>query len=130
MKRRFRVYIAGAMTPTGEGNHAIEFLTNIKKGIIAAVQLIREDFCPVCPMLDFQYFLCSWPHRTLTASEIYDVSVSLMLGCDAILLLPHAEKSKGWKNEKKIATEEKIPIFNSFFELIDAKEDGEIKCRS
>lgn len=129
MKRMIRVYVAGAITPTGEGNHALEFLTNIRNGIKASIRLIKLGFTPVCPMLDFQYFLCAEPWEQISAGEIYVVSISLMLGSDAILLLPGAEKSAGWKNEERIATEEGIPIYKTHEELLFKIATGEVKCR-
>ena len=128
-QRRIRVYVAGAMTPTGHGNHAIEFLNNIRAGIKASIRLIKLGFTPVCPMLDFQYFLCAAPYEQINAGEIYDVSISLMLGCDVILLLPGAENSTGWKNEKEVADAEGIQVYYTHEELLFERAPGRINCQ-
>jgi hypothetical protein len=124
-----RVYIAGAITPTGDGNHAIEFLENVRKGVRAAIYLIHEGFAPFCPMLDLQYFL-SLPYGwNIEVDKIYQLSIEWMKACDAIFLLSGAEESKGWRKEKEIADQEGIPIYTSIGSLKDNVEKGVIKCQ-
>ena len=123
-----RVYIAGAITPTGDENHAIEFLNNIRTGIRAALHLMHEGFAPFCPMLDFQYFLCLPYGWSITSEKIYELSIEWMKACDVILLLSGAEKSKGWKREKMVADAEGIPIYTSVGSLKEDVEKGVIKC--
>jgi hypothetical protein len=125
-----RVYVAGAITPTGKGNHAIEYLENVKQGIRASIRLMQYGFAPYCPMIDFQFFLCLYPNEEISAKMIYTVSVAHMLGCDAILRLPNIRNSVGWKVERGIATHNRIPIFTSIGALRAAGDLGEIKCRS
>ena len=123
-----KVYIAGAITPTGEGNHAIEFLENVREGIHMATYLIKNGLLPFCPMLDFLYFLVVIP-GTLTSDMIYNLSIAWMKECDAILLLPNSKNSRGWKAERRIAKKEGIPIFEYVSDLLMAVRKGEIPCR-
>lgn len=123
-----KVYIAGAITPTGGGNHAIEFLENIRRGINFSIYFLTRGFLPFCPMLDFQYFLAVNP-GTLTSKMIYDLSIGWMKECDVVFLLPKSENSKGWKRERRIIRKEKIPIFTSPAKLIEARDRGDIICR-
>lgn len=125
-----RVYVAGAITPTGKGNHAIEYLENVRLGVKASIRLIHWDFAPYCPMIDFQFFLSLADSEQISARQIYAISVAHMLGCDAILRLPNIRNSAGWRVERGIATHKKIPIFTTIGALRAARDLGAIKCRN
>lgn len=121
-----RVYIAGAITPTGKGNHALEYLENVRLGVRASIRLIQYGFAPYCPMTDFQFLLCLSDGEQISAKMIYTTSIAHMLGCDAILRLPNIRGSVGWKRERGIATHEKIPIFTTIGALRAARDIGGI----
>ena len=123
-----RVYVAGPITPTGRGNHALEYLENVRQGIRASIRLIHWGFAPYCPMIDFQFFLCLGDGEQITAEMVYNMSIAHMLGCDVILRLLGCEKSKGWKKERLTAEEAGIRIFTSIGALRNARDLGEIKC--
>jgi len=127
--RILRIYVAGAMTPTGKGNHAIEYLENVRLGVKASIRLIHWGFAPYCPMIDFQFFLGLGEGEQISAKMIYATSVAHMLGCDAILRLPNIRNSAGWRVERGLANHEKIPIFTTIEALRAARDSGEIKCR-
>lgn len=117
-----KVYVAGAITPTGKENHALEFLENIRKGISTAATLLALGYSPFCPMLDFQYLLCNVSPLKITAKMIYKMSIDWLLSCDCILLLPGHENSTGWKKEEEVAKGAGIPIFTSFIDLEERYE--------
>lgn len=122
MRNGYKVYIAGPITPTGKGNHAVEYLRNVRLGVVAAIQLIKMGFTPICPMIDFQYFLCCDGDDEITAAEIYEVSIELMLGCDMIFKLPNTDKSEGWKEESIIAYINNIPIYTTLMQMEELSE--------
>lgn len=120
------VGIIGPITPRGDGNHAIECLTNISLGIQAAEAIAKEGFAPFCPMLDFAYFLVG---SYLTDEQVKAISMEWLSRCDAVYLLPGWEHSKGAIAERECAVLRwKIPAFFTIKDL-KAWRDGEVSSR-
>ncbi|MDI6785090.1 MAG: DUF4406 domain-containing protein [bacterium] len=112
-----KVYIAGAITPTGKGNHAIEYLSNVREGIRAAVELLKRGYAPFCPHIDLHYILSLYPGEEITSEMIYELSREWLSACDVVFLLPNAENSVGWAKERKLAESLNIPIVLSIEEI-------------
>lgn len=110
-----RVYVAGPMTPRGEGNHAIEFLTNLRKGIEVCLTLIEHGFAPFSPFLDFLYWIAG---GQLTEEQVKKISATFLRVCDCVLLLDGWEQSSGCRNELKIASEVGLPAFDTIEEVV------------
>jgi len=123
MKRTIkRVYIAGALTPKGQDNHATEYLANVRRFIRVAVDLILLGYVPFCSGVDFIYFLCLFPFEQITEKRIKEVSLGWLEVSDAVLLLKGWETSTGTLAEIEFAREHGIPIFKSKEDLIALKE--------
>jgi len=116
-KKIKRVYIAGSLTPTSEGNHAIEYLANVRKFVRTAIDLIMCGYVPFCPGADFIYFLSLRPDEVITDVMIKRMSKDWLAVCDAMVLTPGWQKSKGTLAEIEYAEKHGIPVFKSLAEL-------------
>jgi hypothetical protein len=94
------VGIIGLYTPRGDGNHAIECLTNISKGIQAAEAIAKEGFAPFCPMLDFAYFIVG---SYMTPEQIRAISLEWIRRCDVVFLCEGWERSENCRAEYDLA---------------------------
>jgi len=105
------------MTPRGERkdceNPAIEYLYNIRDMIRAGAQLVLNGYTPYTPGLDYHYFLA----EDITEEQIKDVSMNWLKVCDAVLVLPYFESSKGVHAELEKAKELGIPVFESVSDI-------------
>ena len=134
MMRRRRIYIAGALTPTGSRadckNPAIEYLANVRDMLDAFVYLVKKGWSPYCPALDIVAFLHLPSHATFGEAEIKGVSMAWLSACEAVLLLDGWENSTGTRAELKEAERMHIPIYGNinFVPIADLVEDttGEI----
>lgn len=112
-----RVYIAGAITSTGEGHPTIGFLTNIRNGIRATVEVLLKGYAPFCPFIDYQYWFLLRDGEKIPVEAIFKVSCSFLEVCNAVLVVPGWENSYGTKNEIELAGSLSIPVFYSLEEL-------------
>lgn len=111
-KTMHRIFICGAITPTGPGNHAIEYLMNVRAGVAAANALILAGFVAYCPMIDFQFFLSLYPGEEISEKVIRECAVSFVEHwAEAVLVLPGWEESKGVRGEVTAAIKCQIPVF-------------------
>ena len=95
----YRVYVAGAFTPTGANKSpALEIFINMRKGIELASKVLYAGYAPFCPWLDFLYILClpGWAVvENLTVDLFYEYSLEWMTQCQAVILVPGWERSTG-----------------------------------
>jgi hypothetical protein len=113
-----RIYVAGAITPTGRHPHAgIEFITNIRHGIRSTVDVLQRGYAVFCPFIDYQYLLVLKDGEELTAEQFYQSSMAYLEVSDAVLVLPGWGKSKGTRAEIAKAEEYAIPVFYSIASL-------------
>jgi hypothetical protein len=111
---RIRVYIAGPY----DGPDVITVLSNIRRGVDMASELMDFGFAPYCPFLDFQIaFTMRGP--SLTKRDYQFTSMAFVECCHAMILLPGWEGSGGTKREIEEATRLNIPIFTDKFRLLD-----------
>lgn len=116
-----KVYVAGAMS----GNE-LEYLRNLRKGIRLSVEVLQAGYIPFSPFIDYPFFLALREDEEITGEQIKNYSMEWLKVCDAILLVPGWENSKGTKAEIEKAIELNIPIFTSLEELRKNFEEGVI----
>ena len=117
-----RIYICGAITPTGRGNHSVEHLTNIKNGIKAGKMLMRLGFSPYNPFLDYPYWLVDDGDFFLSVDRIRQMDMDWIDKSDAVLVLPGFKRSVGAKAEIERAKRQNIPVFYEVDDLIAYRE--------
>lgn len=120
MSKIQRVYVAGALTPTcaSSRNPAIDYLYNLRTMIRYALDVLFAGFDPFCPALDNQFFFQLRDGERITEPMIKRYSKSWLGVCDAMLLTPGWETSRGTMAEIKFCTERSIPVFDNLQELI------------
>jgi Domain of unknown function (DUF4406) len=105
------VYIAGPFTaPDVWGVEC-----NIRQAEEWGFKIARCGFVPVIPHTMYRFF-----HGTITEKFWYMATLELMERCDAVLLIPGWQESKGAEKEKETAEILEIPIY---YELRNLKED-------
>jgi|Deesub1362A_J573_1020465.scaffolds.fasta_scaffold00107_61 hypothetical protein len=118
-----RVYIAGPLGPTGLKSQypAIDFLYNASDMIRISLEVFFAGFVPFCPALDMLFFLLLRRDlgEQITDPMIKRYSIDWLEVCDAMLLCPGWEKSRGALAEIEFAKERGIPIFE---DLVDLKK--------
>jgi hypothetical protein len=107
-----RLYIAGAFNaPNVQG-----VLTNMRVGMDASLELIKEGFATYVPWLDYQLWLMD-SEGELTVEKMQANSLEWLKVSDAVLVLEGWEQSEGTKAEIKEAKKQGIPVFYSKKEL-------------
>jgi len=104
------IYIAGPFSaPTREGVER-----NIERAALVGVEVARLGAMPVIPH-------CNTAHPAFEHVQPYDFwiagTLSLMLSCDAVLLMAGWEHSNGARGEKEAADRCGMPVFHSIPEL-------------
>jgi hypothetical protein len=118
-KMLHRIYICGPMTPTGYGNHAIEYLTNVRSGIGAAISLMQKGFTVYCPMIDYQFWLSLNEGQRISYDIIRACSMSFVEHwAEGIRVLPGWEKSFGSREEIMTANKSGVPVFFEEADLV------------
>jgi hypothetical protein len=111
--RRTRVYIAG---PISKG----DLQSNIDRGTIAATELLRAGFAPLCPMLTC--YMDGVPPSALAGvdEEVwYDSDLPWVAVSDCVLRLPGA--SVGADKETDLAETLGIPVYYDLGRLVNAE---------
>jgi hypothetical protein len=116
-----KIYVAGAMSGT-----ELEYLRNLRKGIRLSLNVLQAGFCPFSPFIDYPFFLALREDEEITGEQIKAYSLEWLEVCDAILLVPGYENSKGTLAEIKRAEELGIPIFTTLTSLIEHFENYSI----
>jgi hypothetical protein len=126
-KTMHRIFVSGAMNPNGDGNHAIEYLANVRAGVAMANSLILSGFVPYCPMIDFQFFLGLYPGEEISVDAIRECAMSFVEHwAEAVLVLPGWEKSWGVRAEVDVAVRCNIPVFYNKIHLVDYFEADDL----
>lgn len=113
-----RVYVAGAYS----SDTVLGVLGNMKRGIKLGAKVLEAGMAPFVPWLDHD--LVFHMSRNPTLLELYAQSISWMRVADAVLVVKQgATESRGTMAEVAEAERLKIPVFWSFEELLNYKEE-------
>ena len=104
-----RIYIAG---PYSSPN-IIQGLRNIREGNKVAAKLLTMGYSPFSPFLDHIFSF----YEDISVEQYYKYSLDFLEVCDAMLILPNSENSKGVQQEVVFATKKGIPIYYSIKDL-------------
>ena len=118
------IYVAGPYTgKTHDHLSYFQIDQNIMRAVEAAAQLALSGVPFFCPHQHSAHFEVITP--AVAPTFWYDLDVHFMEACDAILLLPGWQESKGSLNEKKLAEERGIPVLYSVEEAIEWAYDNQ-----
>lgn len=106
-----RVYCAGAYN----ADNVIDVLANIRRGIMAASEIMQEGYAVYAPWLDFQLGLTQ--SYMFNREEYQANSMAWLEVSDAVYVVPGWEKSAGTACEIARAKELGIPVVFRFDDL-------------
>jgi len=110
------VYIAGPLT----GKTEQETFDNIEVAEGLAYLAMLRSFAVLCPHSLGRSFVNA---DELTPAFWYRTTLTMLLRCDAVLMAPLWKNSKGASNERRVALENDIPVFENLEDLVDAFTD-------
>lgn len=102
------VYIAGPY----RADNAWDREEHIRTAERLALDVWRLGHAALCPHTNSRFFDGALPDQVFL-----DGDIAMMLRCDAVLLTADWRKSRGACNERAIAIEHGIPVFESITEL-------------
>ena len=112
------VYIAGPYTGLHYDHRSyFEIDRNIMRALEAAAALARAGIGFFCPHGHSAHFEVVTPE--VGPAFWYELDIHFMKACDALLLLPNWEASKGSVKEKQLMEEWGKPIFYTLDEAIE-----------
>lgn len=125
MKEIKRIYVAGLLTPRGywSANPAIDYVINCREMIKWSWKAFQAGFDPFVPAFDWQFWYVMGEGEHMTEPMIKRYSKSWLEVCDAVMLTPGWQQSKGTLAEIKYAESLSIPVFKSLDELIKYTEE-------
>lgn len=120
-----RVYVAGLLSPSGywSTHPAIDYMCNRRENIRWALKTFLAGFDPFCPAFDMEFWMQA-DGQPITEAMIKRYSKSWLEICDAMILTPGWQRSKGTLAEIKFAEEHDIPVFKSLDDLVKEVNDG------
>jgi len=102
------IYVAGRYT----GANAWEIAENVRAAERVAYEVALLGVMPLCPHANTAHF-----YGTKSAEFWYEGTLELLRRCDALVLVPGWETSKGVAAELAEAEARKIPVFKTLNEL-------------
>ena len=102
------VYVAGPF----RGKDHYEIHKNICAAETLALEVWKTENAALCPHLNTAHF-----QDTLPDHIWLDGDLEMLLRCDALILTPDWERSKGAQAERQFAIEHNIPVFTNILDL-------------
>jgi len=102
-----RVFVSGALN-----SDSIGFLRNVRKMLLLGHEVRALGVRVYVPINDILMDLvggCQSCHE-----DYYNIDLEELKNCDAMILVPGYEESKGVKGEMEFAAKNDIPIFETF----------------
>jgi hypothetical protein len=106
------VYLAGPYSCTDD-----EIAANVKAACEWGLKVRALGLVPVVPHITIV------PHEDLTWGQAMQECFAILSRCDAVLMLPGWDKSRGAVAERNFAEDEAMPIFEGLSELEKWKEE-------
>lgn len=101
--RRLLVYISGPYTAsTPEG-----VVANVERARQAACELMRLGYAVICP----HTMTAGWEREGIPYEQFIAADLEIVRRCDAVLLLPGWEGSRGARAEFEMAAKAGVPTF-------------------
>jgi len=111
------VYIAGKYTgTTHDWRSYFEIEQNINAALAVARELAELGYGFFCPHQHSAHFEVIAPN--VQPAYWYELDNHFLESCDAVLMLPGWEQSKGATAERNLALEQGIPVFYTVGELL------------
>lgn len=104
-----KIYIAGALNAD-----AVGYVQNIHTMIKYADKVRRKGYAVFVPCLDMLMGICFGDY---TYYDYFDNNQEFLKVCDAMLVCPNSENSKGTQMEIEIARTYDIPVFYNVEEI-------------
>lgn len=110
MRRKHRVYVAGAIS----GTTVLQCLHNIGRGIRRAKILLDAGFAPFCPHLDYHWAF----DGNVSVEQLYAYSMAWLEVAEALFVVEEgAMDSRGVKAEIARAQDIGVPVFYNLEDL-------------
>ena len=114
MNKKMKIYIAGPYTPMNSNLHDAAWVANknVKKAIMAGIQIIRKGHSPFIPHLT--HFIHLETDEPLPKEFYYEYDIEWLKLCDALLYLA---PSNGADIELNIAKNMNLIIYKNIEEI-------------
>lgn len=103
------IYIAGKF----RGKSAWDIEQNVRRAEELALQAWRLGFAVICPHTNTRFF-----DGAANDNIWLEGDISILLRCDAVLLVDNWKQSQGAQTEVKVAKENNIPVYETIEELL------------
>ena len=109
------IYVAGALN-----SDAVGYIKNFHNMMVIAEGVRREGFAVFVPALDFMMGVM-WGNYEY--ADYFENSQPILNRCDAVVVVPGWEESKGTKKEISSALMQNIPVFYNLAHLIEWRDE-------
>lgn len=104
MSDKLLVYVSGPYSPTTEGDTDY----NIRRARAICATLWDEGYAVICPHMNTAHFE---QYSTASYEDYIAGDLRMVRGCDAMVMVPDWELSRGAKTEREYAEQKGIPVY-------------------